>query len=200
MPIRWKENAVVNVKLKDDLYTIAQMYQHPYMQFFKISNETGNWDGINLIDVPKYIFIPHDKFFGKEHYVEKLKNIEPIEIVPPKYAIKTFPRPSLVEPVFRKDGLYDSYNAKLIKDNLNPLEDEKLIRQYETVNLELNWNLKTRLIYFFETGEDISLSKLLRFYPDEFIHFLNIFNEKFEVLDSEGHLQKWKNYLENIKK
>ena len=179
MAVKWKENAVVSVKLTDNLFTIAQMYQEPYVQFFDISNTTGKWDGIDLESVSPFAFLPHDTAFNKECYIEKLNKVKPIKITPPQYAIKTFPRAALIEPKVYKNGKYDSYNGKVIKDNLDPIEDEDIIRQHELINLELCWNLKTRLIYFFETGEDIDLDKLNRFYPDEFMKYLNIFRDKF---------------------
>ena len=194
MPLRWKENAVVNVKLADSLYTIAQMYQEPYVQFFNVSNVTGKWDGIDLTGIPTFVFLPHDKFFSRECYIEKLNKVKPIKITPPQYAIRTLPgRAMLVEPKIYKNGKYDSYNGKIIKERLDPVEDESIIRQYEMIDLELRWNLKTRLIYFFETGEDINLSKLNRFYPEEFIKFLKIFCDKFDADDATSNLQAWKN-------
>ena len=196
MAVRWKENAVVNVKLSDSLYTLAQMYQDPFVQFFNISNTTGIWEEINLESVPTFALLPHDKFFGRECYIEKLNKVKPIKITPPKYIITTFPRAALFEPKVYKNGRYDPDKGKIIKDNLDPIEDEEIIRQYEMTGLHLRWTLKTRLMYFFETGEDIDLYKLNRFYPAEFIKYLEIFYEKFETddIDTDAQLQAWKNY------
>jgi len=201
VPLRWKENAVVNVKLTDSLYSIAQMYQEPYVQFFNVSNATGKWDGIDLTSIPTFVFLGHDKFFSREHYVEKLKHVKPIKIIPPQYVIRTFPRNALIEPKLSKSGVYDSTEGKVIKDNLDPIKDESIIRKHEIANMQLRWSLKSRLIYFYETGEDIDLDKLYRFFPDEFIKYLEIFYKKFDTdeIDIDATMQAWKNHF-NISK
>ena len=180
MGVIWKENAIVNVKLTYDLFTLVQMYQDPYLQFFKISNNTGKWGNVDLTDVSPYLFVATDRFFCRDRLVEKLKQVKPISIKPPQYAISTrfADGPCLVEPIFR-DGIYDSFNAKIIKRGLDFVQDEELFRKYELINMELNWNLTTRLIYFFETGNDICLDKLSRFYPNEFKKYSAIFKKRF---------------------
>jgi hypothetical protein len=35
--IQWKENSLVSLKLREDLYTIALLKRSPYMWFFDIS-------------------------------------------------------------------------------------------------------------------------------------------------------------------
>lgn len=40
--IVWKEGNLVSLKLKDDLYTFAQMCRSPYMRFFDLSCVDGS--------------------------------------------------------------------------------------------------------------------------------------------------------------
>lgn len=46
--IIWKVGDLVNIKLRDDLYTIGQMLTSPAMRFYKISNGNGVWEDIDL--------------------------------------------------------------------------------------------------------------------------------------------------------
>jgi len=34
--VTWKENALISLKLRDDLFTIAQMLRSPYLRLFKV--------------------------------------------------------------------------------------------------------------------------------------------------------------------
>jgi len=184
LSLHWEENAIVNVKLQDNMYTLAQLYQEPYLQLFKISNNTGKWGALNLNEIESHIFVYSDSTFYKERFIEKLNNFVPIEICPPKYAINTsiLTGKCLVEPRFKgKQKLYETFNSKIIKKALDPIHDEEIIRQYELIHMEPNYNLTTRLIYFYETGVDVDLGKLYEFYPDEFNKYLNIFQNRFQI-------------------
>jgi hypothetical protein len=182
MGIRWKENIIVNVKLKENLFTLAQLYQDPHVQFFKISNNTGKWGKIDLAKTEKYLFTYSERSFYKERFIGRLNHITPIDLKPPKYAISSslLWGNCLVEPIFKgKQKIYETYNAKVIKKDLDAFQDEDIIRQYELTGMEENLNLTSRLIYFYETGLDIDLYKLALFYPDEHVKYLRIFEEKF---------------------
>ncbi len=50
--IVWKHNHLVNIKLRDNLYTIGQMLNRPEMRFYDICNTSGMWKDINLNQVP----------------------------------------------------------------------------------------------------------------------------------------------------
>lgn len=153
---------------------------------------------MDLIDIETHILTYSDKSFYKERCIGRLNNIKPIEIQPPQYAIDTsFPRrKNLMEPRFKgKNKLYETYNSKIIKKDLDPIQDEDTIRQFELIGMELNENLTARLIYFYETGLDIDLSKLNIFYPSEFIKYLEIFYDRFKPDGAEADLQGWKIHL-----
>lgn len=45
----WKERDLVSLKLKDDLYTFAQMLCSPYMRFFNLSCIDGDWKEIDFV-------------------------------------------------------------------------------------------------------------------------------------------------------
>ena len=46
-----EKNDLVNIQLRDDLYTIGQMLISPVMRFYDISNTDGVWNDIDLNNV-----------------------------------------------------------------------------------------------------------------------------------------------------
>lgn len=49
--IVWKEDALVNIKLRDDLYTIGQMLISPAMRFYDIVSKDDAWQSLDLNNV-----------------------------------------------------------------------------------------------------------------------------------------------------
>ncbi|WP_243465141.1 hypothetical protein [Photorhabdus temperata] len=49
--IVWKHNHLVNIKLRDNLYTIGQMLNSVEMQFYDVCNTDGVWKNIDLNQV-----------------------------------------------------------------------------------------------------------------------------------------------------
>ncbi len=46
--ITWQEGRILSLKLKDDLYTLVQMRENYYLQFFDLTNTQNTWTGVNL--------------------------------------------------------------------------------------------------------------------------------------------------------
>ena len=63
--IAWEENGLINIKLRDNLYTIGQMLVSPTVRFYDISNKDGNWKAVDLNNVKPlfwaYAFSPAKK-------------------------------------------------------------------------------------------------------------------------------------------
>ncbi|MCA8432187.1 hypothetical protein [Burkholderia seminalis] len=70
--IVWSENSIFNVKLSENLFTIAQMRCNHLMQFFDVSSEDGAWSGVDLNTVPELfsIYVAENKL--KPILVEKI--------------------------------------------------------------------------------------------------------------------------------
>ncbi len=49
--IAWEQNGLINIRLRDDLYTIGQMLTSPAVRFYAISNKDGAWTNVDLNDV-----------------------------------------------------------------------------------------------------------------------------------------------------
>jgi hypothetical protein len=46
--VQWREDSLVNLKVRDGLYTISLMKRSPYMWIFDIHNGTGVWENLEL--------------------------------------------------------------------------------------------------------------------------------------------------------
>jgi hypothetical protein len=50
--VRWKENAVLSIKIRDDLYCLAQMLLPPYLVFFDCFGANDEWGDVVLEATP----------------------------------------------------------------------------------------------------------------------------------------------------
>ena len=66
MPNRivWRDDAVISVKLRDDLHTLAQRRCNHLMQFFDIRSADGAWTDVDLSKIEPIfcIFVAEQKF------------------------------------------------------------------------------------------------------------------------------------------
>ena len=62
--IVWRDDAVISVKLRDDLHTLAQMRRNHLMQFFDIRSTDGAWADVDLSNIePVFcIYVAEHKF------------------------------------------------------------------------------------------------------------------------------------------
>ncbi|ABS46467.1 MULTISPECIES: hypothetical protein [Yersinia pseudotuberculosis complex] len=168
--IIWKVGDLVNIKLRDDLYTIGQMLTSPAMRFYKISNGNGVWEDIDLnkVEVLFRVFVGNvvnkhlvkDKI-DKKSVVASDKPYEP-------YWIKTytltmdgehykgdrFSFPFLGGKIIDlgPDGNVSVTQAPIIKEDLALPQDRELIEKYELTNMWGHEDLSDRLCRYFDTG------------------------------------------------
>lgn len=157
--IIWKENNLVNIKVKDDLYTIGQLLRSPVMRFFNIKNTDGIWKDVDLnmvetlfeVNIGRVVLQNLAQNRIKENTViHKDAEIEDLWIKPcVDYDFKggyPFKGGNLIKE--SKDGL----NSSVIKENLSMSHDIGIIEKYELTNMWGAKNLSERLLLFFEKG------------------------------------------------
>ena len=151
-----KENDVVSLQLRDDLFTLAQMRRNHIMQFFDVHSTKSGWGEVDLNGKPSlfFAFVAENRF--KPILVAKVGSSE---VVPSRAAI-----PRLMLSSRYEDGgfgadlvelteTYDSYPVRVVKERLSIDEDLELIRRHElTGMLGDAEKLKKRLIRHFDTG------------------------------------------------
>ncbi len=158
--IIWKDNGLINIKLRGDLYSIGQMLVSPTIRFYDISNKDGIWKDVDLNKV-KPLFQAYALAAAKRLAVGTIKEKTVIA--------STLPiDPFWIKPHFNYDGGYpfkggrlvdtgqggeiDTMEAPTIKQNLVLPEDREVIEKVELTNLWLEKALCDRLCRYFDIG------------------------------------------------
>jgi len=165
--IRWIENAVISVELREDLHTLAQMRANHLVEFFDIRGN-GEWAGVNLNAVRVLFCI-----YVAEQRLRPLftRRVAPKEAMPNDRPIQRRMLSSIVEPggVYGADLVeltedYCSVDAKLIKADLSVEENLAELHTYELTGMVGDAEkLRGRLIRYFDTGVNWDDSKSFLF-------------------------------------
>jgi hypothetical protein len=159
--ITWKEGDLVSLKLKDDLYTIAQMLRRPYMRFFDLSTRDGQWKDVDLNQVKVLFSVLVGNVVLQELGDGKIKDksVKPSQLPFEKRWIR--PRLNFEGgSPFKGGDLVDVdpnvgyVHAPIIKENLSIARDPDVIAKHELVNMWGARDLAERLVRYFETGRD----------------------------------------------
>ncbi|AKP27046.1 conserved hypothetical protein [Leptospira interrogans serovar Manilae] len=154
----WKEGDLVSLKLKDDLYTFAQMLCSPYMRFFDLSCVNGDWKEIDFAQSKEIFCVLVGQIVLQKLVVEKIrgKSIQP-------YFQKYWIRPRLnFEGGFplkggdlvEVDPNVGYVHAPIVQEDLSIIRDLEIIQKYELVNMWGAKDLSERLVNYFETGRN----------------------------------------------
>ncbi|EKS6643755.1 hypothetical protein QCD58_002561 [Enterobacter hormaechei] len=166
----WRNDDLVNVKLRDDLYTIGQMLNSPIMRFYNIFNNDGIWDDVDLneIDVLFRVFISRDVISQLVIGKIKKKTVIPCSSYDEPYWIKPysltmdaghykgdrFSFPFLGGKIICLDvnGGVGTTQAPVVKEDLSLPADRELIERYELTNMWGGDGLSDRLCRFYDSG------------------------------------------------
>lgn len=156
----WQDGDVLSLKLRDDLYTLAQMRIPPYMCFFDIRSTDGNWKGVKLDDVNLlFCILVSDA---------RLKPLIVGRVSPDTATPSTKPMPKLfIKPhlytggghpfrggdLIEIDARGETTARPIVKGDLSTERDQDIIWQYELTNMWVEpEKIRERLIRYFDTG------------------------------------------------
>ncbi|NUF78267.1 hypothetical protein GY065_04910 [Snodgrassella sp. ESL0323] len=169
----WKKNDLVNIQLRDDLYTIGQMLASSAMRFYDISNTDGIWNDVDLNNVKPLFTVFVGRIINKYLIHSKIKSPTVIPSSEPyeRYWIQPY---TIMDGdhyngdhykgdfsfVFLGGKLIDNgangekgiTNAPIIKEDLTLPEDRDLIEKYELTSMWGDGDLRDRLCRYFDTG------------------------------------------------
>jgi hypothetical protein len=167
----WKKNDLVNIQLRDNLYTIGQMLTSPEMRFYDIFNSDGAWQNLDLNKIEPLFSVFVGNVINKSLIQGKIKSTTVIPSSKPneRYWIKPytildyghykgdrfnfhFLGGKLIDLVPDADGILSTTRAPIIKEDLTLPQDRKLIEQYELTNMWGDVDLRDRLCRYFDTG------------------------------------------------
>jgi len=150
--------SVLNVCITPDkLYSLAQMRDNHYLQFFDVSNDVGKWNDVDLNSVASLFcnFVAESKLKSLLVDVLSPEKVKPRLLPPPTVGLAYdilgagFPNVALVE----MGPEYDCTKFKIIKPRLNFNDDMSLILQHEFLGTFGDAEkLRSRLLRYFEKG------------------------------------------------
>jgi hypothetical protein len=162
--IKWVENTLVSVKLRENLYTPGLLKRSPYIWFFDIRCEEGNWKPADFESVNRLFCVSVGRVVLQKLVVKKISDSEmvapeahkiPAEWIKPlqntaDWKVDNFPwrGGNLIE----LDPEVGSVDARVIKPSLNVTTDRRVIESCELTNLWGDQDLSDRLCRYFDTG------------------------------------------------
>jgi hypothetical protein len=166
--MNWLEDSVLSIRLRDNLFTLAQMRRNHVMQFFALSRASNEWTGLDLNGESSmfFAFVAESKL--KALFVE---NLDPGQVIP---SCEPIPR-LMLSAAFGNAGVhganlieltqdFSSVGARVVKERLTIENDLDLLYRHQVVGMIGDpEKLRKRLIRYFDTGVDWDDSKTFLF-------------------------------------
>lgn len=166
--IRWQPGQHVVLKLREDLFTIAQMRNRPVMRFYDICSSEDSWDSPDLSQYRPLFQVFVGTVVHQRLAMRKIAIGTRCLIELPNYWIR--PYSSMDRQYFTgsADSLFfggrlidlgpgndlDVTQAPVIKHSLSVDEDREAIEAFELTNMWGSDDLQDRLVRHFTTGID----------------------------------------------
>ena len=159
--VTWKENALISLKLRDDLFTIAQMLTSPYLRLFKVCNKDGIWRDLDLNKVEVLFCVLVGQVVLQQLCEGKVRvrSVIPSALPFQRLWINAYVNfdggfPFIGGKLIEIDPTKGYTRAPVVKDWLLPKADAELIKKYELTNMWGAEGLRERLVRYFDTGVD----------------------------------------------
>lgn len=157
---------MISIKLRSDLFTLAQMRDNNLMEFFDISRPADQWDGVDLNHVA-VLFCN----YVADGRIKSLFESFPSNVVPNQRNVVKRMLSFLVKgagqygvDLIELDDRYSSVEARVVQHDLSPVSDRQLILGHELAGMVGDpVKLHKRLLRYFETGQDVDDAKAFIF-------------------------------------
>lgn len=165
--IVWKAKNLVSLKLRDDLYTIAQMEDDSILRCFDIFNTNGVWHEINLNNIKQIFRVYVGRVVNQKLAVCRIKDptVIPSNQLLKLYWIKPYTRLDANYPgsefsfsflggrlVRINEKMFSIEEIETIQHDLSPVKNKEIIEKYEMTNMWGDKDLGDRLRRYFDTG------------------------------------------------
>ncbi|WP_339529767.1 hypothetical protein [Pseudomonas mucidolens] len=158
--ITWKEGDLVSLKLRDDLYTVGQMFKNSVMRFYDVKSVDGVWTDL-VLDNSMILFSGYvGKVVTQRMAVEKLMSTTPLSLSDhERYWLRPhvnfeggfpFRGADLIDT--GKDCAADYSLVPALKADLKLSKSRDVIEKYELTNMWGDEDLSDRLCRHFDTG------------------------------------------------
>ena len=167
--ITWKADALISLKLRDDLYTIAQLKKNSFIWCFDIQNTSGEWEDVDLNVVKPLFCVVVARIVLRHMAAEKIEHgvVPPANLPIPSQWLRPNQNPAYATTPgsvsfdkfpWRNATLVDDYpelgptRATVIKPELDVEVDRAIIESRELDNMWGPDDLGDRLRRYFDTG------------------------------------------------
>jgi hypothetical protein len=176
----WKQDGVICLKLRDDLYTLAQMVNPvAMMRFYEIFKDKDEWQGVDLNNVKPLFAVAIGNAVIHNLGVRRVppKEVTPSAAPCERHFIHVsdnaeyYGRPG--EFMWKGGRLVDrgeaaktvGYAATTLIPDLNVHDHRDIILKHEFTNMYGDNHIKNRILQFYDTGVNIDVMKL-KVFPD----------------------------------
>jgi len=199
--IIWKENKIISIKLRKDLYVLAQMQTEPYILFFNLFNTNNAWNENVILDNNHALFCTAvTRQFLNNSEILHIKKIKPLlTYIPALYWIKknvtghreiTFWKETENETTISTLGegggeLIEKNILKRSEQEVNtimeeiPFSDNETINSFELTNVRMFPELNERLYLCYKFNRNLDPLKDITFnreIPFDYKIYLKIIN------------------------
>lgn len=158
----WAVDGALSVRLRDDLFTVAQMRESSFLQFFDIRSRTDDWDGIDLnrVDSLFVILVANSTRALFERRLPKASYVPTTEPIPQRM-LRTVSVRMLRDPAPSSRGFdlvelgpgNSTVDSRIVKKDLAVPADLESLYRHETTGMETSpVALRDRLVRYFDTG------------------------------------------------
>lgn len=166
-------NAVLSLKLRDDLFTLAQTRENCLMEFFDIKNKDGHWSDLDLnkVDPLFCLYVADNRLKSLYDAIIPSRDVIPNQRPLPRLMLSAMPimdekyrcSVSLIE----LDEKFSSLDGRTLKENLVPPKDNADLYAYELAGMYGSADkMAKRLTRYFDTGVNWDDSKTFIFGAD----------------------------------
>lgn len=149
-------NTVIQIKLRDNLFTLVQLRPNFFMEFFNIAYTQAGFDQINLNNIERIFCI---KVASQKFRSLMISRINLEAVTPNLRPLPNRMLSAIIEPgprygakLIEFDKSFSELNATIIKENLNIKDDLELIYSYELSGMYGDpIKLTKRLLRYFDT-------------------------------------------------
>ncbi|WP_299220767.1 hypothetical protein [uncultured Aquimarina sp.] len=222
--ISWKENKVISIETRKNVFVLAQMLKRPYLKFYNLFNLDNNWENVDLNKIDTLFVNAVTNQFLKFSNISEVKNINPkTSNKDVKLWIKGFsgnrkvvvfentefekeiiilgstPGGLLVERSIYKKGKYEHPSGlfdKVVIDNI-PLNKSELINNHELMSLAVFPSMNERLFLCYKKKKNVDPFKDLRFDKKLVIDDHKIFIEIISSSDKSDQEKILQDYFTN---
>ena len=170
----WKKGSVISLKLRDDLYCLAQMVNPTAkMRFYNVFNDKDEWSFIDLNFKDVLFCVPIGNIVLQKLGVRKIPHAE---VVPSKepcerlfinignnaegYRLRgefIWRGGNLVDEGYDADNA--AYSSPVVIRNLDVVVHREIILKFELENMYGDVHVRDRLVKYYETGVNIEPMK-----------------------------------------